>query len=267
MGLEEIVNQIVSFRSDLKTEKIQELIKKKKNASGNFLTDETAARIVASELGVKILKPPACFNIQIKDLFSGLNDVSLIGQVVSVFPPKTFKRRDWTEGKIANLRISDNSGTLKVVLWDKKTDLVQTKNIQRDQTIKIYHGYVREGLDGKPELHMGNKGTIEVLNKNTKKLGEITETKSPLIVEGTISTTPNFKEVMTSKKEKVKITSFYLTDSTQKLAFTAWRKLAEEVKEMKIGTKIKIINVYAKKGYKNKIELFSRSSTIIEVLD
>jgi replication factor A1 len=163
MGLEETVKQILSSCSDIKREEVLEMIKKKKTGVCGFLTDETAARIVASELGVKTIQKPFLLKIQIQDLVSGLNDVTISGQVVSVYPSKTFTRRDWTEGKLASIIVSDKSGTLRVVLWDNKTEIIDRGKIQREQKIKISHGYVREGLDGKPELHLGDKGNIKIL--------------------------------------------------------------------------------------------------------
>jgi replication factor A1 len=163
MGLEETVNQILSSCSDIKREEIIEMIEKKKKGVCGFLTDETAARIVASELGVKTIQKPFLLKIQIQDLVSGLNDVTISGQVVSVYPSKTFTRRDWTEGKLASIILSDKSGTLRVVLWDNKTEIIDRGKIQREQKIRISHGYVREGLDGKPELHLGDKGNIKIL--------------------------------------------------------------------------------------------------------
>ena len=167
-SLEEIVNLVLSSRSDLTREEILEMIEQKKRGAGDFLTDETAARIAASELGVKIVKKPFRLKIQIQDLVSGLNDVTVAGQVVSVYPPKTFTRRDWTEGKLASLLVSDKSGTLRVVLWDDKVELVEKAKIQREQKIRISHGYVREGLDGKPELHLGQRGNIKVIKEPKK---------------------------------------------------------------------------------------------------
>ncbi|MCZ2807871.1 MAG: OB-fold nucleic acid binding domain-containing protein [Candidatus Bathyarchaeota archaeon] len=168
MSLEEIVNRILSSRSDLKRKEILEMIEKKKRGAGDFLTDETAARIAASELGVEIVKKPLRLKIQIQDLVSGLNDVTVAGQVVAVYAPKTFTRRDWTEGKLASLLVSDKSGTLRVVLWDDKVELVEKGKIQREQTIRISHGYVREGLDGKPELHLGQRGSIKIIKETEK---------------------------------------------------------------------------------------------------
>jgi replication factor A1 len=167
-SLEEIVNRILLSRSDLNRKEILELIEKKKRGAGDFLTDETAARIAASELGVEIVKKPLRLKIQIQDLISGLNDVTVAGRVEAVYTPKTFKRRDWTEGKIASLVVSDESGNLRVVLWDDKVELVEGGKIQREQTVRISHGYVREGLDGKPELHLGQRGNIKVIKEPEK---------------------------------------------------------------------------------------------------
>ncbi|PVX24381.1 MAG: hypothetical protein CW691_07840 [Candidatus Bathyarchaeum sp.] len=266
MDLDEIINQIISSRSDIKREEILQMIENKKKGAGDFLTNETAARIAASELGVKIVKKPFHLKIQIKDLVSGLNDVSLTGQVVSVYPPKTFKRKDWTEGRLASIIVSDKSGTLRVVLWDQKVDFVETGKIQQKQTLRISHGYVREGLDGKPELHLGDRGNIEIVDEATKKLADITEMGGPITVEGTVATAPVVKEVTTSRNEKVEVACFQLGDSTGKLRVSAWRKLAEDVKDLKVGTKIKMHNIYAKKGYEDRMELSSRYSTRLEVL-
>lgn len=167
-SLEEIVNRILSSRSDLNRKEVMKIIEGKKKAARDFLTDETAARIAASEFGVKIVKKPFRLKIKIQDLVSGLNDVTITGQIDVVYPPKTFRRRDWTEGRLANLVVSDESGSLRVVLWDNKVELVEKGNLQRDQRIRISHGYVREGWNGKPELHLGDRSSIKVI-EGTKK--------------------------------------------------------------------------------------------------
>jgi replication factor A1 len=166
-SLEEIVNRILTSRSDLNRKRIMEIIEEKKKKAGDFLTDETAARIVASELGVKIIKSFR-LKIQIQDLVSGLNDVTITGQVRAIYSPKTFTRRDWTEGKLANIVVSDESGNLRVFLWDNKVELVEKLKLQQDQRIRISHGYVREGRNGKPELHLGERGSIKVIEEQEK---------------------------------------------------------------------------------------------------
>jgi len=278
MGLEEIVEQILSSRPDLTRQEVLKMIEKKKEGVGEFFTDETAARIVASDLGVEILQKPLRLEILIQDLVSGLNDVTVTGRVITVYPPQTFTRRDWTEGKLARLLIADRSGTLKVVLWDDKTALVDTGKVEQEQIIKISHGYVREGLDGKLELHVGSRGNIQIsppdaaetkyppMTQWVKKVAEIKEEGGPITIEGTIATTPTVREVVTSRNEKVAVASFELRDDTGKIGVSAWRKLAEVVKKLAVGTRIKIKNAYVKKGFADQFELTSRSFTSIDIL-
>ena len=278
MGLEKIVEEILSSRADLTRQEVLKMIEKKKEGAGEFFTDETAARIVASELGLENVQKPLRLEILIQDLVSGLNDVTVSGRIIAAYPPKTYTRRDWTEGKFARLLIADRSGTLKVVLWDDKTDLVETGKAEEGQIIKVSHGYVREGLDGKLELHVGSRGNILVsppdaaetkyppITRWVKKVAEIKEEGGPITVEGTIATTPTVREVVTSRNEKVAVASFELRDDTGKIGVSAWRKLAEVVKGLAVGTRIKIKNAYARKGFADQLELTSRSFTSIEIL-
>ncbi len=71
----------------------------------------------------------------------------------------------------------------------------------------------------------------------------------------------------TSQNERVAVASFQLSDETGKLSFSAWRNIAQAVKDLKVGTRIKLRNVYAKKGHEERMELSSRYSTVIEVLN
>ena len=277
MSLEKIVEQILSSRPDLTRQEVHKMIEKKKEGVGEFFTDETAARIVASELGVEIVQKPLQLEILIQNLVSGLNDVTVAGRVVTVYPPKTFTRRDLTEGKFARLLIADKSGTLKVILWDDRTDLVETGKVEQGQIIEVSHGYVREGLDGKLELHVGLRGNIRIsppeaaeinyppITRWEKKVGEIRE-DGPITVEGTIATTPTVREVVTSRNEKVAVAAFELRDGTGKIGVSAWRKLADVAKGLAVGTRIRIKNAYARKGLADQLELTSRSFTSIEIL-
>jgi replication factor A1 len=278
MSSEKIVEQILSSRPDLTRQEVHKMIEKKKEGAGEFFTDETAARIIASELGIEIVQKPLQLEILIQDLVSGLNDVTVTGRVITFYPPQTFTRRDLTEGKLARLLIADKSGTLKVVLWDDKADFVETGKVEQGQIIRISHGYVREGLDGNLELHVGSRGNIRIsqpyaaeikhppITRRIKKVADIKEEGGPITVEGTISTEPTVREVVTSRNEKVAVASFELRDDTGKIVVSAWRKLAEVVNGLTVGTRIKIKNAYVRKGFTDQLELTSRSFTSIDIL-
>ncbi len=278
MSLERIIEQILSSRPDLTRQDVHKMIENKKEGVRGFFTDEAAARIIASELGAGNFQKPLPLEILIQNLVSGLNDVTVTGRVIISYPPQTFTRRDWTEGKIARLLIADRSGTLKVVLWDEKTVLVETGKIKQGQIVEVSHGYVREGLDGKLELHVGSRGKIQIvlpdaaekkyplITRWVKKVTEIKEVGGPITVEGAIATTPTVREVVTSRNEKVVVASFELKDDTGKISFSAWRKLVDVVQGLAVGTRIRIENAYVRKGFRDQFELTSRSFTSIEIL-
>jgi len=280
MNLEEIIERILSSRPDLTHEEILKMIENKKKGAGEFFTDETAVRLVASDLGVEIAREPLRLEILIQDLVSGLNDVTVTGRIIMVHPPKTYTRPDRTNGKFARLLIADKSGTLRVVLWDDKTDLVEAGKVEQGHIIRVSHGYVREGLDGKLELHVGSRGSLQIsppsvvesryppITQFIKKIkvAAIKEEDGPVIVEGTVKTIPVMREVVTSQNEKIKVASFKLGDDTGEIWVSAWRKLAEVVKDFTVGTRIEIRNAYVRKGFADQLELTSRSLTSIEVL-
>jgi len=394
VDLEQIVQRILLTRRDLTREEVLKLIYEKKRSAEDYLLDEVAARIVATDLGVEIPQAEEHFKseVPIGALVSGLNDVTLTARVIFVYPIQTFSKLDLTEGKVARLLLADKSGTLNLVLWNDKLSVIETGKVKQGQIVRVSHGYVREGLDGKLELHVGQRGNVEVSpldaiesnyplldqfidkvgnltqkskrasvlgvvcvvypssefkkkdeskgkvrrlrlrdetgevsvvfwNEKVDELGEVKQNDQmrimnarvkrqpdgrielhvenavqieklgrqpvsapispseaarkiaylkdeggPFTIEATVATTPNVREVITAKKEKVLVASFDLSDDTGKIRVSLWRKHAELGKELMVGSRIKIKNAYAKRGFSNLLELTSRTSTIIEIL-
>ena len=267
MSIEAIIEKILQSRQDLTKEEVLKRIEEKKKMAEGFFTDEAAARLVASELGVEITRGLFRHEVSIKDLISGLSAITLVGYIRRIYPVQTFIRSDLTEGKVAHLLISDKTGELKVVLWNDKASIVENEKVKEGQTVKVAHGYTREGRDGKLELHLSERGDFQVLSPEEEKV-EVFEIKTeggPITVEGTITTVPDRREV-TVRNEKIAVTSFDLSDETGKIRVSLWRKSADTVKDFNVGTKIRIRNAYIRKGFGNQLELTSRSATSIEVL-
>ena len=280
MSFNEVIEQILSSRPALTRGEVLKMIEKKKRDAMGFFTNEVAARLVALELGLEIRHEPFQSEALVRDLVSGLRDVTVTGRVIAVYPTKTFMRSDWTEGRVAHLLIAGKTGTLKVVLWDKKASLIEAGNVEQEQIVRVSHGYVREGRSGKLELHVGLRGSIQTLpsdalenehasindfNEETKKVAEVKEEDGPITVEGTVVTTPITRDVVTSRGETIAVSSFELEDDTGKIRVSAWRTLVNIVKNLTPGTWIKIKNVYVRKGFSDQLELTSRMLTSIEI--
>ncbi len=392
MDLEQIVQRILLVRRDLTREEVLKRIYEKKRSAEGYFLDEAAARIVAFELGIEVPKDEAeasWTELPIEKLVSGLNDVTVTGRVITVYPVQTFSRRDLTEGKVARLLIADKTGTLKTVLWDDKVSIIEDEKIASGQIIRVSHGYAREGFDGKLELHVGNRGEIQVSpqdidekeypsitsfmekisaitgrrrrvnvqgtvqrahrvsefkrangtqgkvrrvqlqdetgqmtvvfwnqkvdelgdvetgdslrimnarvkelagglvelhveratqidkvteklplfeQKRVRKIADVKEGGGPFTIEATVASTPELREVTTSRNEKVKVTSFSVSDATGKIGVSLWREHAERAENLSLGTRMLFKNIYAKKGFADQLELTTRASTKIEIL-
>jgi replication factor A1 len=97
---------------------------------------------------------------------------SVQGVVRSAARRRVFTTRQGRPSSVRNLRISDGSGEMPLVLWGEKAAL----DIAVGDTVTLYRVQVRTGRDGECELHAG-RGTAVVLPAG------LTE---PVDLEGTV---------------------------------------------------------------------------------
>lgn len=57
---------------------------------------------------------------KIKDIKDGMGDLNLTGKVLEISEVRTFQRKDGNSGRVGNLMLGDETGTLRVTLWMKK---------------------------------------------------------------------------------------------------------------------------------------------------
>ena len=110
---ERILERILTQRRDLTQEKLLALIEDKKKQAGNLLSDEGATRLVAQDLLVE-MEAKRMAEIRIVDLVTGLNDVTITGRVVVVWPVQEFRKSDGSTGKILRFILADRTGKISV---------------------------------------------------------------------------------------------------------------------------------------------------------
>ncbi|ABR54264.1 nucleic acid binding OB-fold tRNA/helicase-type [Methanococcus vannielii SB] len=125
----------------------------------------------------------------ISEILSGKankNDVTVVGMVVSAYPINEFKRSNGSTGKVKNITIDDNSGSIRMSLWDNYAEMA----ILEGDILKIVHGYVKESGEYM-DLSVGRFGQILVnpkgisVKSNRSFIVDIEEGKSTEI-RGTV---------------------------------------------------------------------------------
>jgi len=154
--LKDIVLKI-SQKSGLSEEDIRSRISEKVNQLYGLVSEEGAAHIIANEYGIKLFDFSG--ELKIKDILIGMRSVDVLGKVTRKFELREFNTEK-RKGKVANLMISDETGSIRVVFWNDKTD--DFSQIKEEDVIKIKNAYVREN-SGRKELHLGDNSQI-ILN-------------------------------------------------------------------------------------------------------
>ncbi len=215
---------------------------------------KTAAMLVAHDLGVSETTEEQVQNIS--DITPNSGNVKLIAKVMTVFPAKEFNRNDGTIGRVANLIVADETGSIRLTLWDERADMVKTGNIKVGQNYQIA-GYVKEGYSG-IEVNIGNNGVLCETDENVEArmdstpINDIKSGMGDLNIRGRIL---DISEIRTFNKRDGgtgKVANILIGDETGKIRVTLWDELTETTNEIEVDDSVEIINGYAKENNFNQ---------------
>jgi replication factor A1 len=275
MTAEEIIQQILSKHPEVSRNQILETLEIEKSKTGGLIADETLLRLIAARYGVEILQDRVYRKLSISHLVPGLNDVTMTGRVVAVYPPRTFEGEK--SGKFANLMIADKDATLRVILWNDKVELIEAGELKAGQIVRFSHGYTREDRKGKAELHLGNRSQIEVAPKNLKadeypsigkfatKISKITKAYENIHLTGTVKELFPASTFTRSDMSTGTVMRFTLADETGEIPVVVWNEKAEELeKSLRINANLQLVNAKVKEN-NGKFEVHVDSYAYVEV--
>ena len=104
----------------------------------------------------------------IASLKAGMKKIDLVAEVALDWKLNVFIRKtDGSEGRVHSLLVKDETGSIKVALWNTHAETV--KDIQEGDTIAITNGYVKLGQKKDDvqyiELHVGKLSTVEIVQE------------------------------------------------------------------------------------------------------
>jgi Single-stranded DNA-binding replication protein A (RPA), large (70 kD) subunit and related ssDNA-binding proteins len=200
-------------------------------------------------------------------------NVKFIGKIMSVFPAKEFNRNDGTVGRVANVVIADETGSIRITLWDDRADLVKNGQIEVGQNYQIA-GYVKEGYSG-IEVNIGNNGVFcETDEKveariDSKKIEDIKNGMGDLNIRGRILDISDTRTFNKKDGSAGKVANIMIGDETGKIRVTLWDETADLTKELQIDDSVEIINGYARENnFNQQVEMqIGNRSTIRKIED
>ena len=192
MPLSQIKQKIIE-KSSLSEEELDSKIKEKMDKLSGLISEEGAAHIIANELGIKIFEAISG-KLQVQNILAGMRNVDVTGKVVRKYEVREFSTEKRT-GKVASFLIADETGIIRVVLWNDQTDLFEKFN--EGDIVKITGAYARENMNRK-ELHLRDDSKLEVNPKG------VTITAAASTSEATAAVRKTIKE-LTENDQNVEV--------------------------------------------------------------
>ena len=278
MSNEELIQQIMSKHTEVSREHILESLEAEKEKTGGLISNETLLRLIAARYGIINIKRRAIRRLTINDLVAGLNDVTVTGRVIAIYPPRAFEGK--RSGKVANLMIADKEDILGVVLWNDDVNLVESGELKSGQVVRFSHGYTREDREGKVELHLGRKSQVEVdpenvngeyyptLDKFVAKIKELTAKHSSVILAGTVKEVFPVSTFTRSDMSLGMVMRLKLMDETGEISVVVWNEKANELeKAVKVNSVLKLVNGKVEENGSGELEVHVNAYTYVEVLE
>lgn len=252
------INKIIEDTGLTKKE-IQQLVTNKKDELKGLISDEGALFIIAKELGVDVKEENKDLmkdiEIYIKDIIPNMRNIVLIGRIKEIYKLSNFNRKDGSIGQVGSFLLNDNTGDIRVVLWDEHVKVFENPNFDLNELVKIINGYAKKGKQQGLEIHVGKLGKIEISPEDIdfKKVPLIKSEITPInninlslqsvSIEGKIMQKYPIKEFVKKNGEPGKVASFILMDSTGSIRVTFWNEDTSKLEEVESNDYLMITNL------------------------
>ena len=277
MTTKETVQAIMKKRPEVTEQQVLEALKVERNKTGGLIADETLLRLMAVRYGVEIPSAPVAeYTLSSNHLVPSLNNITISGRVVAVYPAKAFEGEK--PGKYGSLMIADRDGLLRVMLWNDKADLVESNFVKVGHVVRFSHGYTRDARNGKVELHISEKAEVEVdpedlqqgdypsIERFITAIKDVTLQQQSVHLVGRVKTISPSSKFTRQDQSVGTVLRFTIEDQTGNGTAVAWNGKAEKLEALlKPEMEIKLVNAKVKPAPGSGLEVHVDESTYTEL--
>jgi ssDNA-binding replication factor A large subunit len=203
----------------------------------------------------------------IDGLSLGQSDITLAGRVLAVESVRTFSRDDGGEGRVSNLVLGDETGRVRVTMWDEQADCVE--DFSEGETVEIVDGYVRE-RDGTLEVHVGSHGAIEGIDEDVTFVPDTTsiatlEIGQTVDIAGVVRSTDSKRTFDRDDGSEGQVRNVRVQDQTGDIRVALWGEKADV--DLGPGDEVLFADVETQDGWKDDLEASAGWQSTVSLLD
>lgn len=98
-------------------------------------------------------------HMNVRDLRDGMRRVDAEGEIVEMSEPRSVNLRTGGEARVCDCMLKDESGQIKLSLWDDQIDMVK-----QGSKVRVTNGYTNS-FRGELRLNVGKYGKLEILEQ------------------------------------------------------------------------------------------------------
>ena len=274
---EALLGELLQQRPELKREDVLRRVdEKKKTVGAGYLTEQGALFLVAGEMGVSLRKEDLASDLTIKDIYIGANDVTVVARVLAVYPESSYNKKDGGKGKYRRLVLFDGRNSVRLTVWEEGLEPLAELGLGVDVPVRVANAYVKQGLDGKPNLNLGKRGRVELLADEklvaklpsittlVQKLPALTKEEPFVAVEGVVSSEPRYSEFVRSDGSEGSLFQFGVArDGGKETRVVIWGPV--EQPQLRRGQKVRITSVRSRRSNSGEFEVHGDAGSTVLV--
>ncbi len=211
----------------------------------------------------------------IKETPKGDYSISISGTVMSIGDPKVFTTKNGKKGKLANVVIADDTGTIRTTFWTESIKLL--KNFEEGDIIQINNVAIQQNnFSGNLEATLSRDSTVIHLNdedvsnypsysEEITKIADIDANMEKVNIIARIIRIPSIR-VFEREDKPGKVASIELKDNTGEITYTLWNASVDLINSLSLedGDAVKILGAVPREDREGKIGLTHRDGRIIK---
>ena len=284
MKTEAYINKIIEDTGLSKTE-IKSLVEEKKEELKGLISDEGALFVIAKELGVEVSgENQELLNeieLNISDITLNMKNIVLVGRIKDIFNLNSFKKSNGEVGYVGAFKLHDNTGDIRIVLWDDQVNVFKDERFEKNEIVKILNGNAKQGRYGGIEIHIGRFSKIVLapedvdykkypkIKEEFKLINEINEKLGSISIEGKVMNRSPVREFTRKDGQNGRVSSLTVRDSSGKIRISFWNEDIDKIENIEIGDFISLSSLNPRKSNytEGQIDLHATSWTQITKKD
>ncbi|MDS0473565.1 single-stranded DNA binding protein [Natrinema sp. 1APR25-10V2] len=250
------------LEADVSLEEFREAVEAKVEQMGGLADEETAAMLVAHEVGESEVGG-------IADIEPGMEEAKFVAKVLSIGEKRTFERDGEDEdGQVVNVEVADETGSVRAAFWDDHAEAA-IEELEEGQVLRI-KGRPKEGFSGVEvsvdDVEPDDDTEVDVQVSDTYAIEDLSLGLSNVNLVGLLLDTDSVRTFDRDDGSEGKVSNLVLGDSTGRIRVTLWDEQADLATEFEPGVTVEVVDGYVKER-DGTLELHVGNRGAVEAVD